>query len=214
MPKRKSQRLGGNALGKGLRYGVMWPRYRDWWDHMTIKSNRVKEFERAAEYLIKHKATYQEVEKATTHDRVGVLWYHVAVLHWREAGGKFDRYLGNGQRLNQRTTIQPAGRGPFLGPDAFLRGCLDALAIDGLDKIIDWRLEKMLWYAELFNGLGYAMRGLPSPYIFGGTNIQRPGKFVRDRVFDPTVMDIQLGVAPLLSTMAQLDTTIQFVRET
>src|SRR6266576_4439666 len=113
-----------------MRYSEMWPKYAGWWDRMTIKPARVAEFQREAHYCIDHKATYLQVEQATTHGAIGVHWYHVAVLHMREAGGLFDRYLGNGQYLNHVTTLVPAGRGPFLGAGAFVRGCLDALAID------------------------------------------------------------------------------------
>jgi hypothetical protein len=109
------------------------------------------------------------------------------------------------------TTIVPKGRGPF---DSFLAGAIDALAYDGLTKVIDWRLEKQLWYCERFNGLGYANKGLPSPYVWGGTSIQRPGKYVADGVWDPNAHDGQPGCAPLLKTIAELDPTVQFVRET
>ncbi len=196
-----------------MRYSAMWPVYATWWNKMTIKPDRVPEFNREAHYCIDHKATYLQVEQATAHSPLGVHWYHVAVLHMREASGMFDRYLGNGQRLDHVTTLVPAGRGPFLGPNAFVRGCLDALAIDGLSKVVDWRLEKILYYAELFNGTGYTARGLPSPYVWGGTNIQRPGKYVRDRVFSPTAWDTQPGCAPLLATIAKLDPTVTFTRE-
>ena len=200
-----------------MRYSEMWPKYAAWWDRMEIKKDRAREFEDYANYAIGHKDIYQEVEKRTTHGRVDVHWYHVAVLHRRE-DPRFDRYLGNGQSLYRRTTIVPKGRGPFprRGEDAregFIRGCLDALIIDGVDKVIDWRLEKILYFAEVFNGGGYARRGLPSPYNCG-TNIQRPGKFVADRAFRSNVWDVQPGCAPLLWMIAKLDPSVQFVRET
>ncbi len=196
-----------------MRYAAMWPRYASWWDRMAIKASRSREFEAEARFAIGHKAIYLEVAAATNNGRAGVHWYHVAVLHRRESNANFTTYLGNGQPLNRRTTIVPRGRGPFLGPDAFLKGCIDALAIDGLTSIIDWRIEKILYYCEAFNGWGYAARNLPSPYLFGGTNIQRPGKFVSDGRFSPTAWDTQPGCAPLLAMIAKLDPTVQFTRE-
>ena len=182
---------------------------------MVIKPNRVHEFEEEARQLISHKGIYQEVEAATTAmaGRIGVKWYHVAVIHMREASADFHCYLGNGQSLARRTTEVPAGRGPFTGPHAFLKGCIDALHVDGLDSVADWRLEKILFYCELFNGTGYNARGLPSPYLWGGTSVQRPGKYVADRKFNARVWDNQPGCAPLLATMAKFDPTIAFQRE-
>jgi lysozyme family protein len=143
-----------------------------------------------------------------------VTWPHIAVLHRRESDADFDTYLGNGEPLNRVTRLVPKGRGPFTGPDAFEKGAIDALHLDGLDEVPDWRLEKILYYCEVFNGAGYANRGLPSPYVWGGTNQQRPGKYVADGVFDPNTMDRQPGCAPILAMIAKLDPSVKFVRET
>ena len=192
-----------------MRYATKWPEYARQWDRMTIKPERVASFERDALFAIEHKDRYLAIEATS-----GVKWYHIAMLHRRESDADFSTYLGNGQRLSHRTTIEPTGRGPFIGPDAFRLGALDALHVDALDMVLDWRLEKILYYCEVFNGGGYSRRGLPSPYIWGGSNIQQRGKFVADHVFDASVIDPQPGCAPLLWMMAQHDPTIQFVRET
>jgi lysozyme family protein len=47
--------------------------------------------------------------------------------------------------------------------------------------------------------------GLPSPYIWGGTNIQKRGKYVGDGKFSRTAWDTQPGVAPMIATIARLD---------
>ncbi len=189
-----------------MRYGSKWPTYAEQWDEMVINSSRSAEFTKYAQFAIANKARYLEIERAT-----GVTWPHIAVLHRRESDADFDTYLGNGQSLNQVTTIVPKGRGPF---SSFTEGAIDALRHDGLDKVIDWRLEKILYYCETFNGLGYENKGLPSPYIWGGTNQQRSGKYVSDGVFDANAMDTQPGCAPILQMIAQLDPTVKFVRET
>ena len=187
-----------------MRYGSKWPTYAEQWDEMVINSSRSAEFTKYAQFAIANKARYLEIEKAT-----GVTWPHIAVLHRRESDADFDTYLGNGQPLNRVTTIVPKGRGPF---SSFTEGAIDALRHDGLDKVIDWRLEKILYYCETFNGLGYENKGLPSPYIWGGTNQQRSGKYVSDGVFDANVMDTQPGCAPILQMIAQLDPSVRFVR--
>src|SRR5262245_48604654 len=164
-----------------MRYGAKWPEYAKQWDRMAIKANRRAEFLRAAQGIVNDKEIYQRIENGTAYDLIGrpghgVPWAMIGILHLRESDRDFSTYLGNGQRLNRRTTIVPIGRGPFLPPDAFYKGAIDALNVDGLSSIFDWRLEKALYYFEIFNGAGYHNRGLPSPYVWGGTNIQRPGK--------------------------------------
>lgn len=176
---------------------------------MVIKPNCLPEFMADAHYAVDHKDTYAAISAQT-----GVPWALIAIMHRREGDANFHTYLGNGQSLSRVTTIVPKGRGPFTGPKAFQQGAVDALKLDGLTSVTDWRLEKQLYYTELFNGGGYDARGLPSPYVWGGTNIQRPGKYVKDGVFDAKAWDTQPGTAPLLYCIAKLDPTVQFVRET
>ena len=191
-----------------MRYADIWPRYAKYWDEMKINPGRVQEFTNEAQFAINHKATYQELEAKT-----GVPWAMLAVIHRRESNADFNTYLGNGQSLARRTTIVPIGRGPFTGPTAFFDGGIDAIKAEGWGCITDWRVEKQLYYSLLFNGIGTEPNH-PSSYIWGGTNIQVPGKWVRDHVFDPSVMDPQPGCAPLLWTIAKLDPSVTFTRET
>ncbi len=54
---------------------------------------------------------------------------------------------------------------------------------------------------------------MPAPYLWGGTTIQQPGKFVADHKFDKRVMDKQLGCAAIMKVIAQLDDTVKYARE-
>jgi lysozyme family protein len=189
-----------------MRYGAKWPQYAKQWDGMKIKAGRQHDFDHIASKILASKARYEKIQRKT-----GVPWWLVAVLHTRESDGNFHTYLGNGQPLNRVTTIVPKGRGPFA---TFEAGAEDALKIDGLSAVKDWRLEKALYYCETFNGWGYANKGLPSPYIFGGTSVQKPGKYVADGKFNSKVWDAQPGCAPIIATLAKMDNTIEFVRET
>jgi hypothetical protein len=63
---------------------------------------------------------------------------------------------------------------------------------------------------EQYNGLGYASRGLPSPYIWSGTNQYINGKYVADGVFNPDEIDRQLGCAAILKSMMAIDSSISF----
>lgn len=179
-----------------MRYSLMWPKYAKWWDSMRVNASRQLMFDRVAGFAVNNSDRYKAISKAT-----GVPWPLIAVLHRRESDADFGTYLGNGQRLDRRTTIVPKGRGPF---KTFEAGAIDALNIDGLSKVKDWRLEKMLYFCETFNGWGYAYHGLPSPYVWGGTNIQRPGKYVSDGHWNRHVMDVQPGCAPILAAIKKI----------
>lgn len=203
-------------------YGRKWPEYAKQWYMMLINTSRRSEAERAANFAYEHKDIYRRIE-----DQTGVPWPMVAVNHKRESSQdrlgnpEFTTYLGNGQPLWIKTTIVPIGRGPFVRKgaaanefiEAFIIGAKDAYAVDHLDRVKDWRLEKILYYCELFNGTGYAARGLPSPYLWGGTNIQKPGKYIADHKWSANAVDKQLGVAPILYCIAKIDNTVQYVRE-
>ncbi len=189
-----------------MRYSLKWPQYAAEWDRMAINRSREAEFHNLAQFAIDHKDQYAAVEKAT-----GVPYPMVAVLHRRESDANFSTYLGNGDSLFHRTVHVPRGRGPF---NSFLAGAKDALHLDGLDAVIDWRIEKILYWCEIFNGTGYNNRGIPSPYIWGGSNIQARGKYVRDGVWSPSAWDMQPGCAPILQQIAVLDPTVKYVRET
>lgn len=174
--------------------------YADLWRSMRIDPARVPAFQATAKRLLKGMDRYKAVSRAT-----GVPAAMIAILHERESGADFSTYLGNGEPLNRVTRIVPIGRGPFRN---FEEGAIDALAIDGLSKIKDWTLETMLYKAEAFNGFGYRGKGIRSPYLWGGTNHQQRGKYVRDGVFDATVMDTQLGAAGVLFSLMMADTDL------
>jgi lysozyme family protein len=63
----------------------------------------------------------------------GVPSFVLAVIHEREAGGRWDRQLGQGDHLNGVSAPVPRGEGPSTirangpGHDAFHGGALDAL---------------------------------------------------------------------------------------
>jgi lysozyme family protein len=158
--------------------------------------------------LLLGKATYQQIQAVTN-----VPWPFIGLCHYRESDFDFDTYLGNGQSLARVTTIGPKGRGPFTGPNAFVDGAVDALRLQGLLGASDWSVPRMLYRLEGFNGFGYHGKGANSPYLYGGSNRYgspeaRGGKYVRDGVFDPNVVDTQLGIAVILKALRELDSTI------
>jgi lysozyme family protein len=148
------------------------------------------------------KARYRAVSA-----RTGVPWPVIAVIHERECSQDWTRSLAQGDPWDRVSTHVPAGRGPFLSWE-------DA-AVDALDNCApyagrneDWSIGALLTKLEEYNGLGYAARDVPSPYLWAGTDQYRSGKYVRDGVYDPNVIDSQAGCAGLLMAMMSLDPAI------
>jgi hypothetical protein len=54
---------------------------------------------------------------------------------------------------------------------------------------------------------------VPSPYLFGATNIQKPGKYIADGVWSARAIDKQIGCAALIKVMMDLDASIEPIRE-
>lgn len=150
------------------------------------------------------KARYMDVAA-----RTGVPWFVIAVIHEREASQSFNTQLGQGDPLNRKSVHVPAGRGPF---KTWEDGAVDALVncAPRASRWRDWSPGGTMTLLEQYNGLGYANRGRPSPYVWAGTNQYSSGKYVRDGVYDPNTIDTQPGCAGLLLAMMAIDKSIQF----
>ena len=199
------------------------------WQAMHLLASRIPQFDATAARLCAAdaKARYQGVETRLTEAGFqGPKWWFIAIVSEREYGGPphWDRQLGQGDLLNQISRHDPAGRGPFLdhsgdvtpGSDAWTRGCLDAL-IDCAPyaaKWKDWSIGGTLTIWEEYNGLGYAARGVPSAYVWSGTDQYVSGKYIADHVYRASAVDVQEGCAGILSRMMALDPTIQFPDQT
>jgi lysozyme family protein/peptidoglycan hydrolase-like protein with peptidoglycan-binding domain len=184
--------------------------YENNWQNMQIRPPRVAEAKKEASRLLNNKSVYQKIE-IITH----VPWWFIGLCHDRESGFNLNTYLGNGQPLDRVTTIVPKGRGPFVGPDAFVDGAVDALRLEHFVGATDWSIARTLFRLEGFNGYGYHSRGVNSPYLWSGSTAygppeERAGKFVADGVFDPNKIDPQLGVAVVLKELMGLDNSISF----
>src|SRR6266849_2922798 len=148
------------------------------------------------------KARYQFVAEKT-----GVPWFFIAVLHERESSQNWNASLAQGDPWNKVSVHVPAGRGPFMSwQDAAIDALVNCSPHAARNK--DWSPGALLTLLEEYNGLGYASRGLPSPYVWAGTDQYKSGKFVRDGVFNPDAVDGQLGCAGLLLAMMALDPSI------
>lgn len=145
--------------------------------------------------------------------RTGVPWAVIAVIHERECSQNWTGSLAQGDPWNRVSVHVPAGRGPFRSwEEAAIDALVSCPPYAARNK--DWSIGRTLTVLEQYNGLGYAARGRPSPYIWSGTDQYRSGKYVRDGIYDPSVVDSQPGCAGLLMAMMALDPTITFTDAT
>jgi lysozyme family protein len=172
------------------------------WENARLTRN----FEPVARRLVARdaKARYQAVATKT-----GVPWPAIAVIHERECAQDWAGSLAQGDPWDRVSVHVPAGRGPFR---SWEEAAIDALAIcpPYVARNTDWTIGRTLSILEEYNGLGYAARRLPSPYLWSGTDQYKSGKYVRDGVFDPNVVDSQSGCAGLLMAMIKLDPDVRF----
>lgn len=188
---------------------LMAAEYASLWRRMAIDEKRRATFQTVAQRLFTRRADYAAASHVT-----GVPVAVIAVIHERESNGNFRTHLHNGDPLTARTVHVPAGR-PEHGTPPFdwTDSAIDALQLQNMDVLVAsggaWTVERALYDLERYNGFGYRNKGIRSPYLWGGTNQQQPGKYVRDGVFDPDVMDPQLGCAGLLAALWAIDPTLR-----
>lgn len=188
------------------RFERLQPEYARLWAAMTV--TRLDAAIAEARQVIAHKDRYKAVERLT-----GVPWFVAGCLNLRESGGRFDAWAHNGDPMRDRagqpvrTVNVTANRPP--DPDvSWEEGCHDAYIVcEHFGEIDRWSPEPVAYAGERFNGFAYRNPriGIPSPYLWGGTSVQKRGKFIRDHVYDATVMDPQLGVMAVLKALMQLD---------
>lgn len=160
-----------------------------------------------AQRLYAARARYQAVAV-----QAGVPWFIIAVIHERESSQAWDKSLAQGDPWNQKSVHIPRGRGPF---NSWEEAAIDALIScpPYAARWKDWSAGGALTLLESYNGLGYANRGVPSPYVWAATDQYVSGKYIADGRFDPRVIDSQLGCAALIVGMRTLDPTIRFADE-
>jgi lysozyme family protein len=176
------------------------------WQNVQITSNLIPTVDRIAARLVAAvaKTRYQSVATKTK-----VPWFIIAVIHEREASQSWKANLAQGDPWNKPSIHVPKGRGPF---DSWEDAAVDAL--ENCDPFAaewkDWSAGGALTLLEEYNGLGYAARGRPSPYVWASTNQYTKGKYVADGHYDPNAVDHQLGCAALLIRMGTMDQSVHF----
>jgi len=165
------------------------------WRAAYVPQHKRREVELIAKRVIQNQARYVAVTEKT-----GVPWHVIAGLHNMEAGGAFTCHLHEGSSLRARTRYVPKGR-PKTGtpPFAWEYSAIDALNYDSMGSK-DWkRLGTALSACEGYNGDGYRRYhpSTPTPYLWAGTSVERPGKYVSDGKWSSTARSSQIGVAAI-----------------
>jgi lysozyme family protein len=181
--------------------------YDKMWAAMQILPQHQAVIEHDAGKILTSKATYEIVAQQT-----GVPWCVIGLIDQMEAGGGCKAHLHNGDPLEHRTIHVPEGRPPAPAEPPFTweQSALDALKYEGFDKIKGWSIAVVAGALEKYNGMGYHMRGAPSPYLWSFSNQYTSGKFVKDHEYDPHAVSEQAGAMPILKALMALDPSITF----
>jgi lysozyme family protein len=134
--------------------------------------------------------------------KLNIPWYVICCIHAKECSLNLELGLHNGQRWDQVTTKIPRGRGPF---NSFAESAIDSCIYEGMHLVKNWSVEYFLWSLEKYNGFGFQMRNMNTPYLWSGTNHYTKGLFIEKPFlkswFDPDAKANDLGAAVLLKCM-------------
>jgi lysozyme family protein len=175
------------------------------WQNMKVTQSLIPTLDKVAARLV---AAIAKPRYQTVATKTGVPWHVIAVIHEREASQSFKANLAQGDPFDKVSVHVPKGRGPFKSwEDAAVDALTNCDPRAALWK--DWSIGGSLTLLEEYNGLGYAARNKPSPYVWASTDQYVKGKFVADGHYDPNAVDHQMGCAALLSRMREADSTIK-----
>lgn len=161
---------------------------------MQIPDDKLPEVQWYAEQARRNRTRYETVGK-----RLAIPWWFIAGIHALESGFNTSRHLHNGDPLTGRTRRVPAGR-PSVGdpPYTWTESAEDAMRLKRLENLSDWSLPRALFRWELYNGLGYRKKKIPTPYLWSFSTVHEKGKYVADGRFSATAVSKQCGAATLL----------------
>jgi lysozyme family protein len=183
-------------------FEILRPEYAQLLSLMEVREECRKAVDHAATKLLGYRSRFEEVTAVN-----GVPVVFIGPSFERESNCDFTRNPAQGWPLTSISRDVPHN-GPFR---TWKDAALAAYHLNGLDKVgaANWTWELICFYGETFNGFGPRdLHHQHTSYLWGGTNIQTPGKYVRDHVYDPTVMDEQLGMIPVARRMAEIDPTV------
>lgn len=160
---------------------------------IIVKDSMRVELAETCDLIRRNRERYQYVEAITN-----VPWDVIAACHYRESSLSFKGVLHNGEYIigtGKKTKLVPAGRGPF---STWEEAAIDAIMIEKGKLPALWNTAGKLDFCEKYNGLGYRNKGIPSPYVYAGTNKYVSGMYVADGKFSATAVDKRLGCAAII----------------
>jgi lysozyme family protein len=183
-------------------FSALAPEYDNLLSHMVIDAGKLAAFESTAHRIIALAKNHGD-EWAAVHAATGVNIGWGICSFERESSSDYRTNPAQGDPWNHASTHVPRGRGPFANWGA---ACIDAYHIDHLETVgaAGWTWARDCYEGELFNGFGPRMHGRHSGYLWAGTNIYTGGKYDYDSHWNPGAWDTQLGMIPLLFTVARL----------
>jgi len=176
--------------------------YKQFWKSMTVSTDWKAKADAIAKKIVATQGRY-----AATVIGTKVPWWFVAVVHSMECSLRFGEHLHNGDPLTAQTVRVPRGRPPTGAPPfSWEESARDSIVYEKLDKVTDWSLPSVLYHWHRYNGINneYKLRGIPTPYLWSGSQHYRKGKYVTDGVFDPDEVSRQVGAAVLLKSLIDL----------
>ncbi len=182
-----------------------WDYYREKYRTMEVLPEWQGRVDRAVALVKRYQADYEGF---------GTLpWYVIGLIHLMESNCNFARQIWNGERWDQVTTLVPKGRGPWVNWRAsteealFEWGCQRVAGTGPAAALLEaYRQgirqgapELVLAGLERWNGMGYAKRGVNSPYLWSGSNHGvGVGKYTADGKYDPLAVSGQVGAAVVM----------------
>lgn len=163
----------------------------------VVRPERAEDVEHAIDQILRGKDQYEAVG-----DPLGIPWYVIGAIHWRECDARFDCHLHNGDSLQHRTVNVPSGR-PTSGepPFTWAESAKDALVYEGFDEWKDWSIAGTLFVLEKYNGFGARAKGIHSGYLWSGSNQYSSGKYIADHLWSKGAVDKQVGAAVIIKRL-------------
>jgi lysozyme family protein len=173
------------------------------YETMKVLPSRKVGMDAVARLVYKHKQRYLEVCDALDIDEEW--WMLVGCLHYRESSCNFGTHLANGDSLEHKTIHDPKDEPPGNPPFSWEYAAEWALRDHGAQHLPEFDIAEFAYFAEGYNGWGYAERGETSAYLWSGTDKHASGKFIRDHVYSPVAVDPQDGVMPILAALMAME---------
>jgi lysozyme family protein len=159
---------------------------------LTTDKGKLNELETVSRIIGNHEFIYKTLSRI-----VLIPWVLIAVIHFRESSLNFRKHLHNGDPLTDRTLNVPKGR-PAEGqpPFTWIQSATDALKDTWKPETFD--IPGSLEFLERYNGLGYRLHGVLSPYLWNYTDKYQTGLFVADGHFDPNKIEQRPGCVSII----------------